>query len=74
VVRGTVKWFDDEQGWGVIASPAVDGDIFVHFSHIEADGYKVLDDGEEVELGYEFVPPPGQDGCSYRATRVVRQS
>jgi CspA family cold shock protein len=74
VVSGTVKWFDDEEGWGVLTSPTVPGDVFVHVMCIEADGYKVLNDGEEVEFEYEFVPPPDvQDGCSYRATRVVRR-
>src|ERR671913_548837 len=49
VAQGTVKWFNSEKGYGFIA---VDGgqDVFVHFSAIQMDGYKALDDGQRVEF------------------------
>ncbi len=44
---GTVKWFDSKKGFGFILNP--DGqDVFVHFSSIEGDGFRVLKDGERV--------------------------
>ena len=51
MAQGTVKWFNSEKGYGFIA---VDGgqDVFVHFSAIEMDGYKSLEDGQRVrEVG-----------------------
>ena len=49
MAQGTVKWFNSEKGYGFIA---VDGgqDVFVHFTAIEMDGYKTLDDGARVEF------------------------
>jgi len=48
---GTVKWFDVKKGFGFIVGDQGE-DIFVHFSVIQADGYRSLKDGEAVE--YEF--------------------
>lgn len=46
-MKGKVKWFNAEKGYGFIVSE--DGkEIFVHFSSILADGYKTLNEGEEV--------------------------
>lgn len=53
-MRGKVKWFDAQKGYGFLEPP--DGtvkDVFVHFSVIQEVGYKSLTDGEEVE--YELV-------------------
>jgi CspA family cold shock protein len=48
-MKGTVKWFNDSKGYGFIEQP--DGeDIFVHFSAIEAEGFRTLAEGEEVEF------------------------
>ena len=49
MAQGTVKWFNADKGYGFIA---VDGgrDVFVHFSAIESDGYKTLDEGQRVEF------------------------
>ena len=48
-MKGTVKWFNDSKGYGFIEQP--DGeDIFVHFSAIEADGFRTLAEGEQVEF------------------------
>ncbi len=46
-MNGTVKWFNAEKGFGFITSE--DGnDVFVHFSQINKDGYKTLEEGEKV--------------------------
>ena len=47
--HGTVKWFNNEKGFGFIT---VDGgdDVFVHFSPIQGDGFKSLEEGQEVEF------------------------
>lgn len=47
--KGTVKWFNSEKGYGFIT---VDNgeDIFVHFSAIQTDGFKTLDEGQRVEF------------------------
>lgn len=48
-MKGTVKWFNDSKGYGFIEKPDGD-DVFVHFSAIEADGFRTLAEGEEVEF------------------------
>ncbi len=49
MAQGTVKWFNSEKGYGFIA---VDNgaDVFVHYSAIQMDGYKALEDGQRVEF------------------------
>jgi len=47
--NGTVKWFNAEKGFGFISVPGED-DVFVHFSAINSDGYKTLEEGQEVEF------------------------
>jgi cold shock protein len=48
--QGTVKWFNAEKGFGFI-TPADGGqDLFVHYSSIQADGYRSLDEGQQVEF------------------------
>ena len=48
-MQGTVKWFNAEKGFGFIESN--DGqDVFVHFSAIQTDGFKTLDEGQKVEF------------------------
>jgi len=48
-LKGTVKWFNAEKGYGFLQ---VDGgeDVFVHFSAIQSDGFKTLDEGQAVEF------------------------
>ncbi|MBR3623840.1 MAG: cold shock domain-containing protein [Selenomonadaceae bacterium] len=46
---GKVKWFSAEKGYGFIAREEGD-DVFVHFSAIQTDGFKTLNEGEEVEF------------------------
>ena len=46
---GTVKWFNAEKGYGFISIQGED-DVFVHFSAIQTDGFKTLEEGQEVEF------------------------
>lgn len=48
-MNGTVKWFNAEKGFGFIESEE-GADIFVHFSAIQGDGFKTLDEGQAVEF------------------------
>ncbi|EIT86960.1 cold-shock protein [Fictibacillus macauensis ZFHKF-1] len=48
-MQGKVKWFNAEKGFGFIEREDGD-DVFVHFSAINVDGYKSLDEGQEVEF------------------------
>ena len=47
---GVVKWFNAEKGFGFIRQNQGGDDVFVHFSAIQADGYKTLEEGEHVEF------------------------
>lgn len=54
-MNGTVKWFNGEKGFGFITGE--DGnDVFAHFSQIQKDGYKTLEEGQNVS--YEVVKGP----------------
>lgn len=48
-MKGTVKWFNAKKGFGFI-SDEEGNDAFVHFSALQMDGFKVLDEGDEVEF------------------------
>jgi len=47
---GTVKWFNAEKGYGFITVDGSGDDIFVHWSAIQGEGYRALDEGQRVEL------------------------
>ena len=49
-VSGTVKWFNNAKGFGFITREEEDADVFVHFRSIEGDGYRTLNEGQEVEF------------------------
>ncbi len=64
-MRGTVKWFNNQKGYGFICDEA-GNDIFVHYTALNMDGYKTLKEGQEVE--YELA-----DGAKGpQALNVVR--
>ena len=52
-MRGKVKWFNNQKGYGFITDSEGRGDIFVHYTGILKDGYKVLNNGQLVE--YEII-------------------
>ncbi len=66
MVKGMVKWFNSKKGYGFIQSEEEQGDIFVHFSEIQQDGYKSLDEGDVVE--FEVL----KDDKGAKARNVVR--
>jgi CspA family cold shock protein len=66
VAQGTVKFFNAEKGFGFISREQGD-DVFVHFSNIQSDGYKTLDEGQQVE----FDVAPGKKGEEAQNVRVI---
>lgn len=48
--QGTVKWFSAEKGYGFIQRDNGDKDVFVHYSEVNKEGYKSLDEGQRVEF------------------------
>ena len=66
MAQGTVKFFNAEKGFGFISREGGD-DVFVHFSAIQADGYKTLEDGQRVEFDVQ----PGRKGEEAQNVRVI---
>ena len=50
MAQGTVKWFNAEKGFGFIAQENSGDDVFVHYSAIQSQGYKSLDENQKVEF------------------------
>lgn len=63
-ITGTVKWFNGSKGYGFLARES-GADVFVHFSAIQGDGFKNLEEGQKVEFTVEKGPKGPQ------ATNVV---
>jgi CspA family cold shock protein len=66
VAQGTVKWFNNEKGYGFIAVDG-DDDLFVHYTAIEGDGYRSLEEDQRVE----FEIAQSAKGPQAEAVRVV---
>ena len=66
MTTGTVKFFNAEKGFGFISREGA-SDVVVHFSHIQGEGYKTLDEGQQVE----FDVAPGRKGEEAQNVRVI---
>ena len=65
--EGTVKWFNNEKGYGFISDDSSNEEIFVHFSVIVSDGYKTLTEGQRVTFDIE---KDTKDNSKSRAVNV----
>ncbi len=66
MAKGTVKWFNDQKGYGFITPEDGEKDLFVHHSSIQGEGFKSLQEGQSVE----FEQTEGQKGP--QASNVVK--
>ena len=67
MAQGTVKWFNAEKGFGFIAPDDGGADVFVHHSQIDIQGYRTLDEGQDVE----FEVGQGQKGPQAQGVRPL---
>ena len=65
MAKGTVKWFSDQKGYGFITTE-LGSDVFVHHSEIQGDGFKTLQEGQEVQFEVQNGPKGDQ------AVRVMK--
>jgi cold shock protein len=66
--KGTVKWFNGDKGFGFISQEDGD-DLFVHYSEIQSDGFRTLNEGDKVE----FEITQGKKGLQASAVTVVAE-
>ena len=66
--HGTVKWFNAQKGYGFITNDENGTEVFVHFSAINAQGFKSLEEGQKVTFDTESDP---QNSSKIRATNVT---
>jgi cold shock protein len=64
--KGVIKWFDNKKGFGFIAREGGGPDVFVHFSCIDGDGFKTLEEGDRVE--YEAA----ESDKGLKASKVIK--
>lgn len=67
MAQGTVKWFNGEKGFGFIAQDGGGPDVFVHYSQIQGNGFRSLEEKQRVE----FEIGQGQKGPQAQAVRAV---
>ena len=67
MAQGTVKWFNAEKGFGFISVDDGSGDVFVHFSAIQSEGYRSLEENQRVE----FNIAKGPKGPQAESVRVI---
>jgi cold shock protein len=67
MAQGTVKWFNAEKGYGFIAQEGGGPDVFVHYSSINGEGYRSLEDAQRVE----FEVTQGRKGPQAEQVRVL---
>jgi CspA family cold shock protein len=67
VARGTVKWFNEEKGYGFVTPDEGGEDLFVHYSSIEGSGFRSLEEGEKVS----YEPARGRKGEEAKDVRRV---
>ena len=68
--EGKVKWFDGKKGYGFVSDSASgDTDYFVHFSEIQSEGFKTLEEGQKVE----FLVAEGKKGLQATDVTVVQE-
>ena len=67
MVVGKVKWFNESKGYGFIQQEENERDIFVHYSGIEGEGFRTLNEGDSVE----FEPVEGPKGLQAKNVRKV---
>jgi CspA family cold shock protein len=60
VATGTVKWFNDEKGFGFITQDGGGPDVFVHFSAVQGDGYRSLSENDKVQFDVTQGPKGAQ--------------
>ena len=65
--QGTVKWFNAEKGFGFIATDDQGPDVFVHYSAIQANGFRTLEENQRVE----FDASEGQKGPQADSVRLI---